>query len=218
MKQVLQLVSRHAQTATAPPLRVAIAAADRFARLGLTTLLERFDDLHVVGDIDIDDRTASRLRVINPDVLLADLQSKGAGVLSDVDCPTVALLINPHDAAEAFAAGAGAVLLRTAPAERLHAALHAVTSDLVVADAEIASAVFEQRPRAVDELEQALTHRELEVMQELAAGRTNRDIASVLGITEHTVKFHVNSILEKLGAESRTEAVVRAARLGIVVI
>ena len=61
MKPVLQLVSRHAQTAAARPLRVAIAAADRFARLGLTTLLERFDDLHVVGDIDIDDRTASRL-------------------------------------------------------------------------------------------------------------------------------------------------------------
>ena len=218
MKPALQLVSRNAQTVAAPALRVAVAAPDRFARLGLTTLLERYDDVHVVGDIDVDDRIASRLRVINPDVLLADLQTRAAGVLRDVDCPAVVLLTNPHDASEAFANGAGAVLLRTASPDRLHAALRAVTSDLVVADSEIASAVFEQRPRAVEELEQALTHRELEVMQQLAAGGTNREIAATLKITEHTVKFHVNSILEKLGAESRTEAVVRAARLGIIVI
>ena len=214
----LKLVSRNAQPATARALRVAVAAPDRFARLGLTTLLDRFDDLHVVGDVDIDARIASRLRVINPDVLLVDLQSHAPASLSDVDCPKVVLLSGAHEAADAFAAGAGAVLLRSAPAERLHAALHAVTSDLVVADASIASAVFDQRSRPAEELEQALTHRELEVMQQLAAGRTNRDIATALAITEHTVKFHVNSILEKLGAESRTEAVVRAARLGIVVL
>jgi two-component system, NarL family, nitrate/nitrite response regulator NarL len=218
MKTALQLVSRNAQAAAARALRVAVAAPDRFARLGLTTLLERYDDMHVVGDIDIDDRIGSRIRVINPDVLLADLQSRAAEVLRGVDCPAVVLLTNAHDAADAFANGAGAVLLRTASPDRLHAALRAVTSDLVVADSEVASAVFEQRPRAVEELDQALTHRELEVMQQLAAGGTNRDIAGALGITEHTVKFHVNSILEKLGAESRTEAVVRAARLGIIVI
>jgi len=77
--------------------------------------------------------------------------------------------------------------------------------------------MFDRR-RPGDDLEEPLTHRELEVMQHLAAGRSNRDIASSLGITEHTIKFHVNSILAKLGAESRTEAVVRAARLGIIVI
>jgi len=215
---LLKLVSRNAQPAAARALRVAVAAPDRFARLGLTTLLERFDDLHVVGDIDIDERIGSRLRVINPDVLLADLQSQPPSALQEVDCPVVVLLSGAFAAADAFAAGAGAVLLRTATPERLHAALHAVTSDLVVADGEIASVVFEHRLRPAGEIEHALTHRELEVMQQLAAGRANRDIAATLGITEHTVKFHVNSILEKLGAESRTEAVVRAARLGIVVI
>ncbi|HEX9160853.1 MAG TPA: response regulator transcription factor [Thermoanaerobaculia bacterium] len=218
MKPALHLVSRSAQAATARALRVAVAAPDRFARLGLTTLLERFDDLHVVGDIDIDERIASRVRVVNPDVLLVDIQSTDPALLRDVDCPAVVLLASVLDASNAFAAGAGAVLLRSAAPERLHAALHAVTNDLVVADSEIASAVFDQRARPVEDLEESLTHRELEVMQQLAAGRTNRDIASVLGITEHTVKFHVNSILEKLNAESRTEAVVRAARLGIVVI
>src|SRR6476619_6570450 len=137
MKPALQLVSRNAQVAPAPALRVAIAAPDRFARLGLTTLLERYDDMHVVGDIDVDERIASRIRVINPDVLLADLQSRTADVLRDVDCPAVVLLTNANDAADAFANGAGAVLLRTAPAGRLHAALRAVTSELVVADSDV---------------------------------------------------------------------------------
>ena len=80
------------------------------------------------------------------------------------------------------------------------------------------AAAFYDRSRSEVELEEPLTHRELEVMQQLSEGHTNREIAATLGITDHTVKFHVNSILEKLGADSRTEAVVRAARLGIIVI
>ena len=61
-----------------------------------------------------------------------------------------------------------------------------------------------------------LTARELEVLRLLSDGMTNKEIASRLGITEHTIKFHVNAILGKLSAETRTEAVVHAARLGIV--
>ena len=217
MTPALKLVSYRADVA-ARPLRVAVAAADRFARLGLTTLLEHFDDLHVVGDVDLDERIASRVRVVNPDVLLVDLGSEPASVLRDVDAPAVVLVSATHDAPEAFASGAGAVLQRNSSPEKLHAALRAVAHDLVVADSDVAAAVFEQRVRSAEELDEPLTHRELEVMQHLAGGRTNRDIAAALGITEHTVKFHVNSILEKLGAESRTEAVVRAARLGIIVI
>ncbi|HEY3052589.1 MAG TPA: response regulator transcription factor [Thermoanaerobaculia bacterium] len=217
MRPALKLVASRAEAATRP-LRVAVAATDRFARLGLTTLLERFEDLHVVGDVDLDERIASRVRVVNPDVLVVDLGSQAPAVLRDVDSPAVVLVSAAHDASEAFANGADAVLLRTTPPDKLHAALHAVAHELMVADADVAATVFEQRVRSAVELDEPLTHRELEVMQHLAGGLTNRDIATALGITEHTVKFHVNSILEKLGAESRTEAVVRAARLGIVVI
>jgi two-component system, NarL family, nitrate/nitrite response regulator NarL len=217
MSPALKLVSLRAE-ATARSLRVVIAASDRFARVGLTTLLDRFDDLHVVGDVEIDDRTVSRVRVMNPDVLLVDAGSAPPRFLAGADVPVVMLIASPRNSAEAFDAGAGAVLLRTAAADKLHAALRAVANDLVAADPDIAAAIFDQRRRAASELEEPLTHRELEVMQHLANGHTNREIANLLGITEHTVKFHVNSILAKLGADSRTEAVVRAARLGIVVI
>ncbi len=216
MKAALKLVSLHAESAPRP-LRVAVAANDRFARVGLTALLERFDDLRVIGDVDLDTRLASRVRVMNPDVLLVD-GSAPSDRMRDVDVPSVVIVTNRTDAAGAFAAGAAAVLLRNASAEKLRAAIHAAANDLIVSDPDAAPPSFDQRRSAEDDLEEPLTHRELEVMQHLAAGRTNRDIAAALGITEHTVKFHVNSILAKLGAESRTEAVVRAARLGIIVI
>jgi DNA-binding NarL/FixJ family response regulator len=63
-----------------------------------------------------------------------------------------------------------------------------------------------------------LTPRETEVLQLLADGLTNKAIAQRLGISDHTVKFHVNSVLGKLGAQSRTEAVVRASRLGLLLL
>ncbi len=63
-----------------------------------------------------------------------------------------------------------------------------------------------------------LTPRELEVLQLLAEGLANKAIAQRLGVSDHTIKFHVNAILGKLGAQSRTEAVVRATRLGLIVL
>jgi DNA-binding NarL/FixJ family response regulator len=65
---------------------------------------------------------------------------------------------------------------------------------------------------------EALTPREQEVLQLLAEGLPNKTIADSLHISEHTVKFHVNAILSKLGAQSRTEAVVRATRLGLLLL
>ncbi len=215
MSPALKLASMRAPAAERP-LRIVVAAADRFARVGLTTLLDRFDDLHVIGAVEIDERMASKVRVMNPDVILVDAASAPPAL--DVDVPILMLVASPRDSARAFEAGAGAVLLRTAAPDKLHAALHALANDLVAADPEIAAALFERRRRNAGEIATPLTHRELEVMQHLAAGRANREIAALLRITEHTVKFHVNSILAKLGAGSRTEAVVRAARLGIVVI
>ena len=105
----------------------------------------------------------------------------------------------------------------TAGAAQIESALHAVAEGLTVFDEMIARTAAPQG-RAEVELEEPLTHRELEVLQLLAGGLTNKEIAQRLGISDHTVKFHVNAILGKLGVETRTEAVVHAARLGIVVI
>jgi two-component system, NarL family, response regulator YdfI len=105
--------------------------------------------------------------------------------------------------------------------DQLVAALQAVASGLLVLHPSHAN---ERLPagssssRVLDELAESLTRRELEVLQMLAAGLSNKEIAARLNISEHTVKFHVASILGKLGAGSRTEAVSLGIRRGLVLL
>ncbi|HKZ50710.1 MAG TPA: response regulator transcription factor, partial [Dehalococcoidia bacterium] len=121
-------------------------------------------------------------------------------------------------AAEAWASGAQGLLLRDVDAAILLTALRAVSQGLVVLASELAAAVPPARARGAMPLAEELTPRELEVLQLLAEGLPNKSIAQRLGISEHTVKFHVNAILGKLGAQSRTEAVILATRLGLVLL
>jgi two-component system nitrate/nitrite response regulator NarL len=96
--------------------------------------------------------------------------------------------------------------------------LRAAAGGLIVLDPALAGAVLSARETSPDRLVEELTPRELEVLQLLAEGLPNKAIGLRLEISEHTVKFHVNAILGKLGAQSRTEAVVRASRLGLIIL
>ncbi len=196
---VLTLVAQSLGRGPAEPLRVAVVSSDRFARAGLMAMLEPFTDLHVVADLEPDQHLASRIRVLAPDVVLSD-------VPIDTEVPAVILV---SDALNTD--GASGVLMRSATAEQIDAALRAVAEGLTVRDGSVTT-------RHPQEVTEPLTHRELEVLQLLAEGLTNKEIAQRLAISEHTVKFHVNAILAKLGAQTRTEAVVHAARLGILIL
>ena len=88
---------------------------------------------------------------------------------------------------------------------------------LVVLDEEFASTAIAPRPTRPAGSEE-LTPRERDVLSLLVQGKSNRQIAERLGISEHTAKFHVTAVLQKMGAQTRTEAVVKAARLGLVVL
>ena len=127
--------------------------------------------------------------------------------------PVLALVQGEQDARAALSAGAAGAVLRSADGATLRAALLAVSRGLVVTEHGFTSLrpAPEARPVAA-----AFTPREREVLALLARGLSNRDIADALEISAHTAKFHVNSILQKLGVERRTEAVVRAARMGLV--
>ena len=107
--------------------------------------------------------------------------------------------------------------MRTAAPERLHSGIRAVADGLVIVDDEVADAVLPHARAKVDLIE-PLTPREQQVAQLLAGGLSNKEIAQRLGITGHTVKFHLNGILRKLGVATRTEAVVQAARLGLLIL
>ena len=129
--------------------------------------------------------------------------------------PVLALVQDERDARAALSSGAAGAILRSSDGATLRAALLAVGRGLVVIEHGFTSLrpAPEPRPAAAAE---AFTPREREVLALLARGLSNRDIADALEISAHTAKFHVNSILQKLGVERRTEAVVRAARMGLV--
>lgn len=214
-------------------LRVLIVAGDPLARAGLAASLEQRAGLAVIGQVDGTDLPAV-LDVYRPDVVLWDLgweasTRSGAAMRTaleqitdwaQADPPVVALLPDQSVAGEVWAAGARGLLSRDVDADRLAAALAAVSLGLVAVDPDFSIALFPAM-HSVPEIAQpveALTPREIEVLRLIANGLANKAIAQVLGISEHTVKFHANALMSKLGAQSRTDAVVRATRLGLIIL
>ena len=134
--------------------------------------------------------------------------------MTEGSSPVVALLPDGVSAAQALAAGAKGVLPRLADGPTIASAVGSVLRGLLVIDQRIAP--FMPVPGITTANAVELTPREREVLGLLAQGLPNKGIGAKLGISEHTVKFHVNSILGKLGAQSRTEAVAQATRMGLV--
>jgi DNA-binding NarL/FixJ family response regulator len=203
-------------------VRLLLVGDDPLARGGLGALLGGEPDLTLVGEASAEESLRDAVAATEPDAVLWDLgpTSASAGSLERAaelgDCPFVALVGDPDLARDALAAGASGVLPRNAPPSRLAAALTAAASRLVVLDGSLAESLLRPRPPARAELVEELTPREQEVLELLAQGLTNKAIAERLGVSDHTAKFHVNSILGKLGAGTRTEALVLAARLGLI--
>jgi two-component system nitrate/nitrite response regulator NarL len=200
-------------------LRVLIVSADPLARAGLAAWLSA----GVGFDIDAAPAPESHeARGAPPHVVVWDVgldRGSPSLRLPIAEVPTVALVSDPDLAGLALGAGARGVVFRDAPPTRLAEAVRAAAQGLVVLDEGLVSAAL--RPAVSADgagLPEPLTAREREVLALLAEGLSNRLIAQRLGISEHTAKFHVNAILGKLGAESRTEALVLAARFGLVTI
>ncbi len=205
-------------------LRVLIVADDPLTRTGLATLLADQPGCVVVGQLDSEAAWPVDLSMYRPDILLWDLgwspeaALAAAEEVTEVGLPVVGLIPDENHAAEAWGAGLRGLLLRNVDGETLLTALIAAAQELVTLDPLLAEALL--RPALPDPppLVEALTPREAEVLQLLAEGLPNKAIARRLDISDHTVKFHVNAIMSKLGAQSRTEAVVRATRLGLILL
>jgi len=180
-------------------VRVHVESASAVTRAGLEAILRSQAEIEVVGS------------AADADVLIREeLPEPGAGpsrvpvvVLSDDTPPW-----------EALRSGARAVLPQDAPPVQIVAAVLAAAAGLAVVPADESLAVF-PNSRA-EEATEPLTPREIEVIEMLAEGMSNKAIAHRLEISEHTAKFHVNSILTKLHAGTRTEAVMRGIRRGLI--
>jgi DNA-binding NarL/FixJ family response regulator len=204
-------------------LRVLIVADDSLARIGLSAVLDRDPDCDVVGQIGPDDDVTSMAERSQPDVILWDAGADPALPLDLVEMmeegsPVLVLVSGEAAAAAAYASGVRGLLPRDADASSLLAALRARAGGLAVFYPAFVPRGVPPRDRAALAPIEELTVREMEVLQLLAAGLANKAIAERLAVSEHTVKFHVNAILGKLGAHSRTEAVTRAARLGLIIL
>jgi two-component system, NarL family, nitrate/nitrite response regulator NarL len=199
-------------------LRVALVSDDPLARGGLAALLAGRDDVTVAAALAPAEATAAALAALDVDAALWD-GGTPAGVASVREAaaalPLVVLVDDEGHAAEALAHGARGAAGRDAGADRLAAALVAAARGLVAVDAALAPALLRPRPVPAAQAE-GLTPREAEVLALLAEGLSNKAIAARLGVAERTAKFHVESILGKLGAETRSEAIVLAARRGLV--
>lgn len=211
-------------------IRVLIIADDPLARAGLGLVLGSESGYELVGQTAAQADLVAEAEAAQPDVVLWDLGwSPGPALARLVEVadrlpPVVALLSADGEgglAASAWQAGAQGVLGRDATAGQLAAAAAAAVEGMVVWDRRLAGELRRAPGLLSDEQAgpvEELTAREQEVLQLLAEGLPNKAIARRLGISEHTVKYHVNAILGKLGAQSRTEAVVLATRLGLVLL
>ncbi len=202
-------------------IKVLVVGDNPLARVGLVALLAGTEGLVVVGqcggaalldelDLYEPDAVVCDLGWDDSPTWLADLQSAGIAA--------VALLNSESQATDAWAAGITGLLRYDTGAGAVASALAAVLDGLVVLDSGLAASVLPSGGTAAAEPVESLTPREKEVLQLMAEGLTNKAIAQKLRITDHTVKFHVNAIMSKLGAQSRTEAVVSATRAGLIML
>ena len=208
-------------------LHLLIVAESLLSRAGLSALLEERGCL-VLGAVDGADLEGDIER-LEPDLLVVDFgwESEAiCGRLSAIDkeIPILALAGSDEEAAlspalrmlRAFTRYA--LLLRDSHPDMLVAALLALDAGLTAIDPRLADLVASPFANEIPPMLSPLTAREGDVLQLLARGLTNRAIGHELGITQHTVKFHVNAIMSKLDAQSRTEAVVRATQLGLILL
>lgn len=226
-------------TSPMPDLRLLIVADDPLARAGLTALFAGRSGYVVVAQLGSDSPLLTMLEVYRPDVVIWDLgwdpgralaqpsmtapgEARTAleklAELRDTAVPVVALLADSTYAPAAWNTGARCLLWRHVEAEKLLASLSAAVQGLVVLESTLATLLVPGPAIMPLTPYDTLTPREVEVLQLLAAGLPNKNIATHLHISEHTVKFHVNALMSKLGAQNRTDAVVRATRLGILLL
>ena len=201
------------------PISLAIIAADPLARAGLASQFA--DELEVQVVTQRSPIEAESIRSDGPvDVAVWDVGWSGAETMPDLvglGVPVLVLVSEIEDVVAAVGAGAKGVLSRSADVETMLAAVQALASGLVTLAPAYLEEVWRNRPVIPQfTLADPLTNREQAVLNLVAEGLTNRAIGHELTISEHTVKFHVNAIMTKLDAQSRTEAVVQATRAGLI--
>ena len=205
-------------------IRILIADDHAVVRKGLRSFLELDPELKIVGEA-ADGAAALRMaREFQPDVVLMDLlmpvmdgvaaTSAIRRELPDIEVLALTSVLEESLVIQAIQAGAIGYLLKDTDAPRLRQAIKAAAAGEVQLSP--AAAAMLMRKVKAPRSPETLTERETEVLRQLARGKSNKEIATSLFISETTVKTHVKNIMQKLGVPSRTQAALYAARIGLV--
>lgn len=209
------------------PLRVVIADDHSLVRRGTREILQQDPAIEIVGEAADGDAAVRIVADLLPDVVLVDI---GMPIVNGIDVtrtiasrwPEMAVIVlTIHDDAEyvweAIRAGASGYLLKDVADEELVKAVHTVYGGGAVLDPAVTDLLMKRvrQEEAAEPPGTALTERELQVLDLAAAGRSNRQIGEALAVSPRTVEVHMHRVFKKLGTRSRTEAVVVAARRGL---
>ncbi len=201
-------------------INVIIANDQVLVREGLATILNRQKNIEVVGYAGKVSEVFEQFRRFKPDVMLTDLRLEGSDVIHMIrkiheNFPNVSILVvSSYDGSEdiyrSLKAGARGYVLKDISESELIDAIRAVSSGRRHISKDIAIRLAERMDSST------LTPREMEVLQFIVRGKSNKEIAGLLKVTEETVKYHVKGILSKLGVTDRTQAATAALLRGIV--
>ncbi len=193
-------------------ISVLVAAASFVVRAGLKSLVEQTSECRVAGSASSKE-LIERAIELHPDVVLWQISPDEDAALALHALPhQPVVLLTSNTASELIRAGARGVLGPGVSEIQIGIALQAAAADLVVLSPESTTSP------AASQAASGLTARETEVLRMIAEGLANKEIAYRLGISEHTVKFHVSALLGKLGAGSRAEAVGAGIRQGVIMV
>jgi two-component system, NarL family, response regulator YdfI len=212
-------------------MRILIGASSEVVRAELESVLAVAPSIKVVGSFPMGSVLA-RIEDLQPDVLLLDLESPVDDPMSlaiELEArPLISAIVILTDnsenswAIDALRSGVRAILPRDATAEEIVTAIQATATGLVVLHPDALHSLLSSIPSGeepeTDPSSHILTPREIVVLRMMAEGLGNKEIASRLGISDHTVKFHISSMFGKLGASNRTEAVTIGIRRGLIMV
>ncbi|MEU5837445.1 response regulator transcription factor [Streptomyces diacarni] len=206
-------------------IRVLLVDDHQVVRRGLRTFLEVQDDIEVVGEASDGDEGVARAEELRPDVVLMDVKMPGTDgvealrLLRERGNPARVLIVTSfteqRTVVPALRAGAAGYVYKDVDPEALAGAIRSVHAGHVLLQPEVAGALLTDDQGGGAGRGPALTEREREVLGLIADGRSNREIARALVLSEKTVKTHVSNILMKLDVADRTQAALWAVRHGV---